>query len=192
MIQFIRNRILKDERGFTMIEIMVVVAVMGITLMIAIPRFSAFIGQKREDFALFTGMIAKTFDDSFLFDRVNYLTIHLYETSMDSDIDDENEIFSRHNAISVLVREEGKFVDTKRKLLKPREFKESFKIESVILSTGEKVTSGHVMIPYYPQGYSDNAIIHIMVNEDERYSVRIYKHKKEPDVINDQFIEFDN
>lgn len=156
--------------------------------LLIIPRISRFFDSKRNNFLTLTTVIAKTFDDSFLKDRTNFLMIHLYEPM--EELDEENEIFSRTNGISVVTMDrEGKFHDSKNRLLKYREFSESFRLEAVVLSTGEKIGTGNVLIPFYPKGYSDNAIIHILVNEEERWSVRIFKLKKEAEIFPD-YIDF--
>ena len=112
--------------------------------------------------------------------------IHLHEPM--SDVEDEG-IYSRTNGISVVtLNEQGKLIERKKKLLQYRNFPDSFKIENVVLSTGENIGVGNVLVPFYPDGYSDNVIIHILVNEEEQWSVRIYKLGKEakifPDYIN--------
>jgi len=169
-----------------MIIVIVVVSLMGI---LVIPRMSVFLGNKRENFALFTGMISKTYDDSFLHDRTNFLVIHLDEPSSD-DTDIEDDVFKRQNGVSVLNYAENKFRETEKKILKFREFPSSFRIEQVLLSTGEIIGNGSVMVPFYPRGYSDNVIVHVLVNDEEKWSVRILKYKKEPEVKPD-YISFE-
>ncbi|MCU0822753.1 MAG: hypothetical protein MUC95_09845 [Spirochaetes bacterium] len=48
---------------------------------------------------------------------------------------------------------------------------------------------GNVLIPFYSKGYSDNVILHILVNDEERWSVRIFKLKKEAEILPD-YIDF--
>ena len=55
--------------------------------------------------------------------------------------------------------------------------------EEILLSTGEKITTGNVLIPYYPGGQSDNVILHILINNEENWSLRIYKMRKEPEIF---------
>ena len=79
--------------------------------------------------------------------------------------------------------ENGDFVDNRNKLLKYKSFSDSFRIEGVVLSTGEKIAVGNVLIPFYPTGQSDNVILHILVNKEENWSLRIYKMRKEPEIF---------
>jgi prepilin-type N-terminal cleavage/methylation domain-containing protein len=172
----------KNTGGFTLIEIVVVVAILAILFMIAAPRVTRVFSTQRENFAIFTGMIVRTFDDAFLHNRTNYLTVHLQSPDPEDPLA-QKEVFSRHNGISVLNIVNGEFVESKLKSLKFKEFPDSFLIEEVLLSTGEKITNGNVLIPFYPQGYSDNAIIHVLVNGTQQWSIRIEKHMKEPKVF---------
>ena len=58
------------------------------------------------------------------------------------------------------------------------------------MGSGEKITSGNVLIPFYPRGHSDDVIVHILSNDDERFSMRISKFRKEPKILPD-YVSFD-
>jgi len=178
-----------NNKGFTLIEIIVVIVIISIVMMITIPRVSSFLGNKRENFAILTSKIAKTFDDAFLHNHINYLAIHLEGTMLESTEDDDN-IFGRDNGISVVNLSNGKFVDSQRKILQYKNFPESFRITEVLLSSGETITEGNVLIPFYPQGYSDNVIVHLLVDDEEQWSLRIFKHLKEPRLI-PEYVNFE-
>ncbi len=179
---FIKKKIRHDGHGFTLIELVVVIAVISILFMIAVPRITRIASTQRENFAIFTGMIAATFDDAFLKNRTDFLTIYLTAPDPDDAMGQKN-VFNRKNGIAVLNYIDGEFVDSRRKTLTFKEFSQSFLIEEVITSTGEAITNGNVMIPFYPQGYSNNYIIHVLVNGEQKWSIRIDKHLKEPKVI---------
>ncbi|MBN2160057.1 MAG: type II secretion system protein [Spirochaetes bacterium] len=170
--------------GFTLVEIVVVVAILGILVMIAAPRITRVISSHRKDFAIFTGIIAATFDDSFLNNRTNYLTIYMRNPDPD-DAQNQKDVFNRKNGIGVLNYNEttGEYKDSSRKSLKFKEFSDSFQIIEVIDPSGGKKSNGYYMITYNPHGFSDNRIIHILVNDEQQWSVRIDKHLKEPRVL---------
>ncbi len=179
---------INNSKGFTLLEMIIVISIISVMTLLIIPRISRIFDSKRSNFFTLTTVIAKTFDDSFLKDRTNFLMIHLYEPM--EDLEEENGIFSRPNGISVVnMKEDGQFVDSQNKLLRYREFPDSFRIEAVVLSTGEKVGIGNVLIPFYPKGYSDNVILHILVDDEEEWSVRIYKFQKEAEII-PEYIDF--
>jgi prepilin-type N-terminal cleavage/methylation domain-containing protein len=183
VIHFLRNRILKCQKGVTLVEILVAALIISILVGTVGPRVSGFFSSKRENLVIFTGIIKKVFDDAFLNDRVNYLVIHLSDSALlESDEEEESDLLTRENGISVANLVEGRFVESKRKLFKHKRFPDSFRIDEVVLHTGETITSGNVMVPFYPQGYSDNVIIHLIINDEERISVRIYKQLKEPEI----------
>ncbi|MBN2039854.1 MAG: prepilin-type N-terminal cleavage/methylation domain-containing protein [Spirochaetes bacterium] len=179
---------LRGNQGFTLVELLIVIVIISIMSLVVVPRISDIFDNKRSSFVILTAMIAKTFDDSFINERQNFLLIHLYDSLESTDLEDE--VFSRDNGISIVIRnEDGKFRDNPNKMLQYKKFSDSFRIEEVVLSTGEQITAGNVLIPFYPSGYSDNVILHILVNDDERWSVRIYKMRKEPEIF-PEYISF--
>ncbi|MFH0976663.1 MAG: type II secretion system protein [Spirochaetota bacterium] len=176
------KKILAASHGFTLIELLIVVLILSTISLVVVPRISNILNSKRSGFLILTNMIAKTFDDSFANDRLNFVLVHLHEPM--SINENQEKLFSRTNGISVVVRNEnGFFEDNKNKLLQYKNFSDSFKIEEVLLSTGEKVTTGNILIPFYPEGQSDNVILHILVNNEENWSLRIYKMRKEPGIF---------
>lgn len=176
------NIVARRHDGFTLVELVVVIAIISILFMIAVPRITRIFTTQREHFAVLTGVIVKSFDDAFLHDRTNYLTLYLKSPGSVDNADAEDEAH-RNNGFAVKVMGDGVMTDHRLKSLRFRSFSEDFIIEEVILQAGGKYTEGRVIIPFYPQGYSDNAIIHILVNGYQQWSVRIDKHIKEPKVI---------
>ncbi len=179
---FIKKKISLNNLGFTLIEMVVVIAVISILAMIAVPRVTKVFSTQRQNFAIFTGMIATTFDDAFLKNRTDFLTIYLTAPDPDDALA-QKDVFNRKNGIGVLNYVNDEFVDTRRKTLSFKEFPQSFLIEGVVTPSGETIRNGNVMIPFYPQGYSDNYIIHVLVNGEQKWSIRIDKHLKEPKVM---------
>lgn len=181
---------ISDNKGFTLLEMIIVMVIISIMALLIAPRLTDILGSRRGNFIILTSIIAKTFDDSFIRGRVNFLIVHLYEPDPDSEPGVNADIFSRRNGVSVVNLDEGAFVDSKNRLLQFKEYPSSFKIERVLLATGEKITLGNVIIPFYPKGYSDDIILHILVNDEERWSLRIYKLRKEAQIANG-YIDFE-
>jgi prepilin-type N-terminal cleavage/methylation domain-containing protein len=175
--------------GFTLIEIIVAVAIMSVMMMLIGPRVAGFLAGDREQFTLLTGTITRTFDEAFLTNKVHYLCLHLFSVAKES-ADSENPLFGRTNGISVASIEGDTFVENTRKMFRYRSFPDSFRLEKVLLSTGEEIAEGTVLVPFYPQGYSSDVIIHLLVDDDKRYSVRINKHLKEP-LVSEEYAGFD-
>jgi prepilin-type N-terminal cleavage/methylation domain-containing protein len=178
----IKKGIVHDDRGFTLVELIVAIAVISLLFMLVIPRISRVIGTQREKFSIVTGMIAMTFDDAFLKNRTDFLTIYL-GTPDPEDAMSQKDVFNRKNGVAVLNYINGEFVDIKRKALQFREFNDSFMFEEILMPSGEKITNGNVLIPFYPGGYSNNCIIHVLVNGEQKWTIKIEKHMKEPKVI---------
>ncbi len=187
MISYIKDA-LRGNKGFTLVELIIVVVILSIMSLVVAPRISNIFDSRRSNFTILTTIIAKTFDDSFINGRLDFLLLNLYEPGTGTGI--EGEVFSRSNGISVVTRDDnGDYKDSTNKLLQYKQFSDSFRIEEVIVSTGEKITTGNVLIPYYPAGYSDNVILHILVNDEEKWSVKIFKMRKEPEII-PEYIDF--
>ncbi len=180
---------LADNRGFTLLELIIVIVIVSIMTLLVTPRISVFMSGRRSNFMVLQQTIAKAFDDSFIRNRTNFLVFHMGEAA--SDLTDLGEnIFSRKNGISVVNFSEGEFKDNPNPLLSYREFPASFKIEEVLIASGDKSSTGSVLVPFYPRGYSDNVIVHILVNDEDRYSLRIDKYGKKSSVQRD-YINFD-
>jgi prepilin-type N-terminal cleavage/methylation domain-containing protein len=187
MISYIKDA-LRGNKGFTLVELIIVVVILSILSLVVAPRITNIFDSRRSNFTILTTIIAKTFDDSFINERLNFLLIHLFEPG--SGTATEGEVFFRNNGVSVVVRNDnGDYIDHPNKLLQYKQFSDSFRIEEIILSTGEKITEGNVLVPFYPAGYSDNVILHILVDDEERWSVKIFKMRKEPEVV-PEYIDF--
>ncbi len=151
--------------------------------LIIAPRIPHLLNSQRGNFIIFTTLIAKTFDDSFIKDRADYLVVHLNQPDMEMTGFSDT-IFSRENGVSVVnLNNEGTFIESPNRLLKFQKFSDSFRIEEVLFPGRDPVKMGNVFVPFYPGGYSDDAIIHILVNGNERWSVRIFKFKKEARIL---------
>ena len=178
-IRFLKKKCM-DNGGFTLLEIIIVLTILSIMSILVVPRVSHYLSSTRNNFLTTTTMIAKTFDDAVLNDRVNFFIIHLHEPDLDIT-DDTQEILQRNNGVSVAnLDENNKFVDSQNKLLSKQNFNDSFILKKVIFPDGSSMESGNVIVPFYPQGYSDNLTIHVLVDNTEEWSIKIDKFQKEP------------
>jgi prepilin-type N-terminal cleavage/methylation domain-containing protein len=179
-----------NNRGFTLIELIIVVSILSMMAALVVPKFvNVFSGGKGE-MLTFRSMIAKTFDNAFLREEPCYLAIHCASPDNKTQLNDPNGIFSRENGVSVTVlNKDGAFEDTSNRSLPRKRFPSSFRIEAVIISNGDKVTRGTALVPFSTDGFSSDAIVHILSGND-RYSVIIYRLKKEPRVYPD-YVEFE-
>jgi hypothetical protein len=164
-----------------MIEILTVVAILGIIMTAVVPQIGILQSGKR-NLKIFTTIITKVFDDSYLNGKTNYLAVHLSDTKKDQ-IELGNKIFSRKNGLSVLNIFNNQFIENKRNIFKFRDFPNSFLVEEVVLSTGEKIALGSVIIPFHADGSSDNVIIHVKIDGSQKYSIKLNKYMKEPIVV---------
>lgn len=177
---------LKHEGGFTLLELMIVLAILSIMSLIVLPRVSSIGREQKDNLLIVKGIIAKTFDDAYLNGNINFLTVHLMTPGELSNDSLDESYSERNNAISILqIDKNGVFKDNPNKILKSRKFSENFKLEEVLFENGEKIGLGNVLIPFYPQGYSDNIIIHILVNDQDKWSIKIDKFQRDVKIVND-------
>ncbi len=182
VLGFIKKNLGHDARGFTLIEMIVVIAIVAMLFMIAAPRISRVVTSQQKNFAIFTGMIAATFDDAFLKNRTDFLKIYLSSPDPEDQASPKDDSH-RKNGVAVVNIVNNQWIDCSRKALRYKEFPDSFLIEEVITPTGEKIANGNVLIPFYPQGYANNYVIHVLVKGEQKWSIKIDKHLKEPKVI---------
>jgi hypothetical protein len=164
-----------------MIEILTVVAILGIISAAVVPQLGILQSGKR-NLKIFTTIITKVFDDSYLNGRINYMAVHLNDSKQDKS-ELANKIFSRKNGLSVLNISNDQFIENKRDIFKFRNFPNSFLVEEVVLSSREKISMGSVLIPFHTDGSSDNVIIHVKIDGDQKYSIKLNKYMKEPIVV---------
>ncbi len=179
------------SKGFTLIETLIVLVILSISALAVAPRLTGFFSSERKNTSAATTLMVKTFDDAFIHGSTDFLLIHLAQPSDDDRPESMPEkIFSRRNALSVVQLSDGIFADHKKDILKPKQFPDSFRIEEVLYPGGNAVTSGNILVPFYPTGSSEDIIIHITMNGDHRISVRLRKYMKEP-VVTEDFISFE-
>jgi hypothetical protein len=160
---------------------------MSILALVIVPRVSAFLGGGRGNLNVFLSIISRTYDNAFLRKENCFLAVHCDKPSMKKN---SGPLLDRENGLSVLISgSDGNLAESKSRVLGHIAFSGSFHIEEVILSNGETIREGTALIPFYSEGYSDDAIIHILIGND-RYSVVIYKMRKEPHLLSD-YISFE-
>ncbi len=172
-----------NNHGFTLIELIVVIAVFSILSIVVMPRIINYLSSTRDNFLILSTIVTKAFDDAFINHRTNFIVIHCLNS--ENEIQDiSNPIFERNNGISVVIlNDKSEFIDSPNKLLKYRGFPDSFAIKQILLPDATVYTEGNVIIPLYPSGFTSGAIIHIVTNNEEEWSVIINPYIKTPKVL---------
>ncbi len=161
----------KDNRGFTLIEVMVVMAILVIMSVIALPKLTGFLGDKRKESTLLKAYIEAVTDDSFVRNKTNYLCINLSKPgNKNSELFDER--YNETNIVNVYELNNGKFIQNTNKVLKHRGFSTSFILDEVILEGGKSVLSGNVLIPFYSDGTSAGFIIKVISGESKIFLIK--------------------
>ena len=157
---------MNDNNGFTLIELVIVVAILAIMSVIALPKLTGFLGNERKESMLLKAYIEAVTDDSFIHRKTNYLCIHLSKPgSKNAELFDEK--YNDNNLVNVYELDNGKFIPNSNRILKSRSFSSSFILDQVIMEGGNRISSGNVLIPFYSDGTSSGFIINIISSESK-------------------------
>lgn len=168
------------ESGFSLVEVIVVLAIISVMSILVMPRMSAYFSSKRKNTALITGYFTRVFDNAFINKHNNYLVIHL---NNQSDKIYDNSDFDKTNSLSVFNLEGTSFKLSDSKYLQPITFSNNFVLESVLFPDGEEINEGNIFIPFHKAGYSKNFILYIRLSNSNYMSIYISKMQKEPYVF---------
>ena len=151
----------KDNSGFTLIELIIVIAILAIMSVIALPKLTGFFSNERKESSVLKAYIEAVTDDAFVHRRTDYLCIHL---SRHGDKNSElfDDIYNDDNIVNVYELINGRFVQSKNKILKNRGFSSSFTLDEVILDGGKSIAEGNVLIPFYSDGTSAGFILKVI------------------------------
>ena len=129
-------------------------AIFAVMLGFTLPKFLSFLGDERRESIIFKAYIEAVANNSVINCKTNYLCINLSKPGNKDSEFAENQ-YSDSNALVVYDLIDGKFIQSKNQLLKPRNFSSSFILSEVILEGGRSVTSGNVLVPFYSDGSSE-------------------------------------
>jgi prepilin-type N-terminal cleavage/methylation domain-containing protein len=143
--------------GFTLIELIVVIAVLGVILFFSMPRFQGTVlqdsRQKAVRWVIYTVKALR--QDAVKRQKTHTLHVETGSGSMwvsDESMSEEELENAREGAY---------------------EFPDPMEIVDVEFPDGEKTAYGRADLRFYPKGYSDRAMIHIRVNDDEEMTLRV-------------------
>jgi len=143
-----------DERAFTLIEMVVVTTLIAIMLMVAIPRLSgSLLSDGSGETARWIIATVSQLKEKAVTEQKTYLL------NVSPDIQRfwiTVEGMPETDASSA--RDEG------------YRLPQGIRIDHVAFSSDERVSSGSIPIGFYPQGYSDKAVIRLRTSDGERLS----------------------
>jgi len=145
------------QRGFTLIELIVVITLMGITLMVALPRLEGglFSDGTDETTRWVIANVRNLKQKAVLDQKVYQLNVSLDAQRLWISQEEMDE------AVEEKAREEGYAI--------PR----GVTIDNVAFSDTQRFSNGTVSIGFYPKGYSDKAVIRIRNNDGDRLAFLI-------------------
>ena len=143
-----------DNRAFTLVELIVVTALISIMLMVAIPRLSGgFFSDSDGETARWIIATVRQLKEKAVYDQ------KIYTLNISPDIQRfwvTAEDMADTDASTA--RDEGYRL--------PR----GIRIDHVAFSKDDRVSSGTIPIGFYPQGYSDKAVIRLRTGDGDRLS----------------------
>jgi len=161
----------KDNHGFTLIEIVVVMAILAIMSVIALPKLTGMLGDQRKESAILKAYIEAVTDDSFVYRKTDYLCINLSRSgNKNSELFDDR--YNDNNIVNVYELNNGKFIQTKNRVLRDRGFSSSFILDEVILEGGKSINSGNVLIPFYSDGTSAGFILKVIYGDSRIFFIK--------------------
>ena len=162
-----------DVRGFTLIELVVVMALMGIMLFVAIPSFQHFLTDDTRKASQWILVQVPRLKARAVSDTALYI-LHV-------DLD-ENVMWVSNGAMP------EEFTEQERKQERP--FSEDSVLLDVAYPDGETIDSGQADICFYPKGYSDKAIIHMEDDDGARRSFLIEPFLNQVE-MKEAYVEFE-
>ena len=162
--------VLKNNRGFTFIELIVVMAIISIMLFFSLPRFGDMLGGGDSTKKVSRWIISQVrlLKNSAVRDQKLYI--------LNVDID-ANRIWA--------TAESGESEESRSSVLRSYQFPEGINIIDIEYPGKGKISLGQTEILFNKKGYSDKALIHIENDEGEQLSylvepflksVKIYRH----------------
>lgn len=145
------------EKGFTLIELTLVVALMGIVLAFAIPRFE---GQRQADNTDRASRWIRLTVQQLKTDALRSQTRHALHLDLDAQ-----KIWWTHDRMTDV--EVQAAIDAGLTLT------DEVRLQGVELPGKTMISEGRAVIRFYPAGYSGMAMIHLVENREQSISISI-------------------
>ena len=146
-------------------------AIFAVMLGFTLPKFLSFLGDERRESIIFKAYIEAVANNSVINCKTNYLCINLSKPGDQDSKFTENQ-YNNSNALVVYELIDGKFIQNKNQLLKPRNFSSSLILSEVILEGGKSITSGNVLIPFYSDGSGEGFKIKVLSDDSTVFFIK--------------------
>lgn len=146
------EKVTTEEMGFTLLELSVVILVLGIVSVFVLPRLGNFSSRVEKEREMQT--IARLF-------KYLYNEAQLKNEQITLFFDIEGDKFW---AVLALREEEEYFIPEKK-------LPSYLNIKDILTFQGDKITEGIVPITFYPQGYMEPVIIHLIDRNRDSYTL---------------------
>lgn len=141
------------ENGFTLIELVVVMALIGIMLFVAVPNFQHLLTNDTRKTAQWILLQVPKYKSLAASENLVY--------ALHADMESQRIWFSNS-----LMSDDDELAAMQEGL----ELSKSIRILDVLYSAEEGANAGDAVICFYPKGYSDRAILHLEEKDGDRIS----------------------
>ena len=160
----IKLSMVRNTNAFTLIEIIAVISLMGVMLFFAAPRMEGFL--LRNESRLISKWILLNAADlknkSMQGQKIYFLNIDLDGNRFEIVDAPEKKLVNDLEGMN------NEFAEEKAE--KSFELPEGYRLNRVLFSKEKRISSGVAAVGFYPQGYSDRAIIHMTDEQNRRKS----------------------
>jgi len=152
------------NQAFTLIELIVVIALISIMLAFAIPRLdNSFFSNNKRKLSSWILLNVKSLKEKAVREQTkNILAVDIDNNQMWIFSEPESAESAQSENAPVAAPEKNEY-----------KLPDGYRLMDVEFLNDEKITSGTAEIHFYPQGYSDKALIHIEDRDENRYSYLI-------------------
>lgn len=162
---------IKNPHAFTLVEIIAVISLISIVLLFAAPKMDGLLfgNNSREVSKWIVLNVADLKDKSVQMQKTFVLTVDMDDDRLrisDSpgDGDDVGDVMDKSFSDNEIQAQAAE---------KKFDLPQGYRVNSVLFSQERRITNGEVAIGFYPEGYSDRAIIHLTDRQNRKTSYTI-------------------
>ncbi|MFK8137344.1 MAG: Tfp pilus assembly protein FimT/FimU [Bdellovibrionales bacterium] len=189
MKKILKSKILLTAVGFTLMEVMIVMVLIAGVVTLAIPRLSNDSQQVRADIRRLSVTTRRMLQEAQMKNKTYRLVLEMNNSEEEPDsywlessskahlFDPRDDQEEREAKLEAKKRaDDGETTETEeaargfqidsKVLKKPKKLPEGYRFKSISYSNRETISEGQAYIYFYPQGFTEESLIHIQNEKD--------------------------